>query len=377
MVDDRTKNNWAGISILAHEIGHHLSGHTLLPGGSQPAIELEADKFSGYVLYKMGAKINDAQLAMSTLVGDEDGPTHPGKSKRLKAILDGWKQACGQSKGSCETGENTSAASNEIVLENKSPQESIENLNPTLPSPKSDEVPLKFDRFVYDEANLLTDEQEKEFGTKLAEIAQASGAEVVILCPKSLNGMSIDEYSYAMMDKMRIGKMDLANGAVFTLAEGGQLGFYIQPGLYWVMGKDLSQSTIEEMVSAAKEAEKGEAAYQALRYGVAGIDVHLNTGVNKWKLDYPTLADAKKDGQTAVRKITRVVGTLDEITSNFVGDGIKRCKFTTAEGESIYIHILEKVHGNIPKGSKIAVVGRLFDMQYSTVVEAMSVEQMK
>ncbi|MBK7226335.1 MAG: hypothetical protein IPH96_13360 [Saprospiraceae bacterium] len=33
MVDDRTKNNWAGISILAHEIGHHLSGHTLLAGG--------------------------------------------------------------------------------------------------------------------------------------------------------------------------------------------------------------------------------------------------------------------------------------------------------------------------------------------------------
>ena len=27
-------NDWASISIMAHEIGHHLSGHTLQPGGS-------------------------------------------------------------------------------------------------------------------------------------------------------------------------------------------------------------------------------------------------------------------------------------------------------------------------------------------------------
>ena len=47
-------NDWAPVSIMAHEIGHHLSGHTIQPGGSQPATELEADKFSGFVLYKMG-----------------------------------------------------------------------------------------------------------------------------------------------------------------------------------------------------------------------------------------------------------------------------------------------------------------------------------
>ena len=29
--------DWAGISILAHEMGHHLNGHTLRAGGSQPA----------------------------------------------------------------------------------------------------------------------------------------------------------------------------------------------------------------------------------------------------------------------------------------------------------------------------------------------------
>ncbi len=47
-------NPWSPVSVMAHEAGHHLAGHTIQPGGSQPPIELEADKFSGFVLYKMG-----------------------------------------------------------------------------------------------------------------------------------------------------------------------------------------------------------------------------------------------------------------------------------------------------------------------------------
>lgn len=38
-------NYWASISILAHEVGHHLNSHSLVPGGSRPSLELEADKF--------------------------------------------------------------------------------------------------------------------------------------------------------------------------------------------------------------------------------------------------------------------------------------------------------------------------------------------
>ena len=44
-VKDLTKTDWAALSILAHEIGHHLSGHTLDNIGSRPDKELEADKF--------------------------------------------------------------------------------------------------------------------------------------------------------------------------------------------------------------------------------------------------------------------------------------------------------------------------------------------
>src|SRR5690606_32295464 len=36
-IEQGTKTNWSGISILAHEIAHHLNGHTLLSTGSRPS----------------------------------------------------------------------------------------------------------------------------------------------------------------------------------------------------------------------------------------------------------------------------------------------------------------------------------------------------
>ena len=85
--------DWAGISILAHEMGHHLNGHTLRAGGSQPADELEADEFSGFVLRKLGASLAQAQAAMATVPDAEDTATHPGRAPRLAAIGQGWLRA--------------------------------------------------------------------------------------------------------------------------------------------------------------------------------------------------------------------------------------------------------------------------------------------
>ena len=88
--------DWAGISILAHEMGHHLNGHTLRAGGSQPADELEADEFSGFVLRKLGASLAQAQAAMASVSDDEGSATHPGRTPRLTAISQGWQRANNQ-----------------------------------------------------------------------------------------------------------------------------------------------------------------------------------------------------------------------------------------------------------------------------------------
>ena len=90
------RSDWAGISILAHEMGHHLNGHTLKSGGSNPTDELEADEFSGFVLRKMGASLAEAQAGMAVVSDEEASPTHPGRSTRLKAINEGWQRASQQ-----------------------------------------------------------------------------------------------------------------------------------------------------------------------------------------------------------------------------------------------------------------------------------------
>lgn len=92
-MEQKVGNRWAPISIMAHEVGHHLDGHTLESGGSRPEIELRADVFSGGVLHKMKASLSDAQAVMKALGSDHGSATHPAKHQRLEAIALGWDES--------------------------------------------------------------------------------------------------------------------------------------------------------------------------------------------------------------------------------------------------------------------------------------------
>lgn len=91
-INNSTGTNWAGISILAHEIAHHLQGHTIEGGGSRPELELEADEWSGFVLARMGASLEEAQKAVEAEASHSGSHTHPPKSARLEAIAVGWSK---------------------------------------------------------------------------------------------------------------------------------------------------------------------------------------------------------------------------------------------------------------------------------------------
>jgi hypothetical protein len=92
-LSDLTRTDWGALSILAHEIGHHLQGHTIKPGGSEQAKELEADEFSGFVMYQMGATLKQAQAAIASLTTEYNTTSHPPRSKRLKSIELGYNNA--------------------------------------------------------------------------------------------------------------------------------------------------------------------------------------------------------------------------------------------------------------------------------------------
>lgn len=90
---DQSQIDWAGVTILAHEIGHHLSGHLLLNSGSRPPMELEADRFSGYVVARLGGTFEQATDILRRLAPEQGSETHPPRSARIEAVATGWRVA--------------------------------------------------------------------------------------------------------------------------------------------------------------------------------------------------------------------------------------------------------------------------------------------
>lgn len=92
-IEEETETDWSAISIMAHEIGHHLQGHTIDGRGGQPQKEIEADKFSGFVLHQLGASLDESLVAVRALGDEHATSTHPAKPARLDAIRKGWLEA--------------------------------------------------------------------------------------------------------------------------------------------------------------------------------------------------------------------------------------------------------------------------------------------
>lgn len=88
-----TKDKWAAIALLAHEVGHHLNGHTIRKSGSKPKLELEADEFAGFVLCKLGASLEQSQEVMKYIAQTKASRTHPARNSRMLAIQKGWSKA--------------------------------------------------------------------------------------------------------------------------------------------------------------------------------------------------------------------------------------------------------------------------------------------
>src|SRR5262249_41207131 len=96
-LNKRTNTDWASWSILAHEIGHHLQGHTLSDTNLEQSRkdELAADYFSGFILSRLDASLEQAQAAVRALpdVDNENISRHPKNQRRLDAIESGYNAA--------------------------------------------------------------------------------------------------------------------------------------------------------------------------------------------------------------------------------------------------------------------------------------------
>jgi tetratricopeptide (TPR) repeat protein len=102
-------NNWGNLFILAHEVGHHINGHSLdLVLYSSKTVktitldqsrkqELEADEFAGFILAKLGGDVLEVNKVINNISSNKDDSysTHPNATKRLNAIQIGFNKALG------------------------------------------------------------------------------------------------------------------------------------------------------------------------------------------------------------------------------------------------------------------------------------------
>ena len=102
-------SDWGNLFILAHEVGHHINGHSvdvLLKSASKRSLaqrrkqELEADEFAGFILAKLGGALEDANRIIIKISknSDDSYSTHPNRNQRLKAINNGYSSAGYESK---------------------------------------------------------------------------------------------------------------------------------------------------------------------------------------------------------------------------------------------------------------------------------------
>ncbi len=85
----KDRNYWSMVAILAHEVGHHIRMHTVIPGRYHE-FELEADYQAGFILRRMGATLEQTQAAFRTVGPEAATASHPPRAQRVQAATLGW-----------------------------------------------------------------------------------------------------------------------------------------------------------------------------------------------------------------------------------------------------------------------------------------------
>ncbi len=89
-VSHNNKTPWHDIGIFAHEVGHHIQGHTAQSNLENWPQEIAADRFAGFAVSRLGGSLENA-LAMSRSLSEKPSDTHPSRAIRKKAIEEGWR----------------------------------------------------------------------------------------------------------------------------------------------------------------------------------------------------------------------------------------------------------------------------------------------
>ena len=96
-LDQSWQGNWPLMLRLAHQVGHHANAHAFrIEASARIEEELEADRFAGYVLRRLGATkavVTDLSRAFPS---PARGAPFPSKERRASALTEGWRDRDGE-----------------------------------------------------------------------------------------------------------------------------------------------------------------------------------------------------------------------------------------------------------------------------------------
>jgi hypothetical protein len=85
----KTARYWSLVFVVAHEVGHHLAGHLDFQGQNHK-VELEADRYGGFILGRMGATHDHVVAAVRAIGSPDASETHSGRDQRVQVASLGW-----------------------------------------------------------------------------------------------------------------------------------------------------------------------------------------------------------------------------------------------------------------------------------------------
>jgi hypothetical protein len=86
--------DYAAAEIIAHQIAHHLLGHTSALDKTNRNLELEADRFTGFMMFRVGATLDKAQSGLNSILS-KTRPMQIPREERINALEKGWTEAEG------------------------------------------------------------------------------------------------------------------------------------------------------------------------------------------------------------------------------------------------------------------------------------------
>jgi hypothetical protein len=213
-IDRAAQTDWASISILAHEIGHHVKGHTFKAGGNSYDQELEADEFSGLVLKRMGATLDESQKAMNMIASDRASGTHPARAYRLDAIARGWNAG---------SPVNSDIATPKNEAKTTTASAVTEKVNtPITASVKNTRETFIADRYILADVNFSIDKDNDYFITYQNNVVRWDGNNLVVV--GKLAKMKNAEYPFYIYDATKNYVLISKNGYLID-PKGTKVGY--------------------------------------------------------------------------------------------------------------------------------------------------------